>query len=185
MIEEILFEVSDKMDSTIENAKEDFSAIRTGRAHPGMYAKVMVDYYGSPTPLQQLASFATPDARTILISPYDVTALREIEKALGDSEVGANPSNDGKTIRVIMPVLTQERRKEYVKVVRGKGEDAKVALRNLRRKAKDGIDKLVKDGEVGEDEGARAEKELDALTKSHAESIDDLLKRKEAELLEV
>jgi ribosome recycling factor len=185
VIEEILFEVSDKMDSTIENAKEDFSAIRTGRAHPGMYAKVMVDYYGSPTPLQQLASFATPDARTILISPYDVTALREIEKALGDSEVGANPSNDGKTIRVIMPVLTQERRKEYVKVVRGKGEDAKVALRNLRRKAKDGIDKLVKDGEVGEDEGARAEKELDALTKSHAESIDDLLKRKEAELLEV
>lgn len=185
MIEEILFEVADKMDSTIENAKEDFSAIRTGRAHPGMYAKVMVDYYGSPTPLQQLASFATPDARTILISPYDVTALREIEKALGDSEVGANPSNDGKTIRVIMPVLTQERRKEYVKVVRGKGEDAKVALRNLRRKAKDGIDKLVKDGEVGEDEGARAEKELDALTKSHAESIDDLLKRKEAELLEV
>ena len=185
MIEDILVEAGEKMDSTIENAKEDFSAIRTGRAHPGMYAKVMVDYYGSPTPLQQLASFATPDARTILITPYDVTALREIEKALGDSEVGANPSNDGKTIRVIMPVLTEERRKEYVKVVRGKGEDAKVALRNLRRKAKDGIDKLVKDGEVGEDEGARGEKELDALTKSHTDSIDDLLKRKEAELLEV
>ncbi|MGL3806616.1 ribosome recycling factor [Paeniglutamicibacter sp. R2-26] len=185
MIEDILVEAGEKMDSTIENAKEDFSAIRTGRAHPGMYAKVMVDYYGSPTPLQQLASFATPDARTILITPYDVTALREIEKALGDSEVGANPSNDGKTIRVIMPVLTEERRKEYVKVVRGKGEDAKVALRNLRRKAKDGIDKLVKDGEVGEDEGSRGEKELDALTKSHTDSIDDLLKRKEAELLEV
>ena len=185
MIEDILVEAADKMDSTIENAKEDFSAIRTGRAHPGMYAKVMVDYYGSPTPLQQLASFATPDARTILITPYDVTALREIEKALGDSEVGANPSNDGKTIRVIMPVLTEERRKEYVKVVRGKGEDAKVALRNLRRKAEDGIDKLVKDGEVGEDDGARAEKELDALTKSHTDSIDDLLKRKETELLEV
>lgn len=185
MIEETLIEASDKMDRTVEAAKEDFSAIRTGRAHPGMYAKVMVDYYGSPTPLQQLASFGTPDARTILITPYDVTALREIEKALGDSEVGANPSNDGKTIRVIMPVLTEERRKEYVKVVRGKGEDAKVALRNLRRKAKDGIDKLVKDGEVGEDDGARAEKELDALTKSHTDSIDELLKRKEAELLEV
>ncbi|MFL4473610.1 ribosome recycling factor [Paeniglutamicibacter sp. MACA_103] len=185
MIEETLAEVADKMDRTIESAKEDFSAIRTGRAHPGMYAKVMVDYYGTPTPLQQLASFATPDARTIMISPYDVTALREIEKALGDSEVGANPSNDGKTIRVIMPVLTEERRKEYVKVVRVKGEDAKVALRNLRRKAKDAIDKLVKDGEVGEDEGARAEKDLDALTKSHTDGIDDLLKRKEAELLEV
>ncbi len=185
MIEEILVEAADKMDSTIENAKEDFSAIRTGRAHPAMYAKVLVDYYGSPTPLQQLASFATPDARTIMITPYDVTALREIEKALGDSEVGANPSNDGKAIRVIMPVLTQERRKEYVKVVRGKGEDAKVALRNLRRKAKDGLDKLVKDGDVGEDDGARAEKELDALTKSHSDSIDELLKRKEAELLEV
>ncbi|MBV1780160.1 ribosome recycling factor [Paeniglutamicibacter sp. ABSL32-1] len=185
MIEETLAEVADKMDRTIESAKEDFSAIRTGRAHPGMYAKVMVDYYGTPTPLQQLASFATPDARTIMISPYDVSALREIEKALGDSEVGANPSNDGKSIRVIMPVLTEERRKEYVKVVRVKGEDAKVALRNLRRKAKDAIDKLVKDGEVGEDEGARAEKDLDALTKSHTDGIDDLLKRKEAELLEV
>jgi ribosome recycling factor len=185
VIEETLAEVADKMDRTIESAKEDFSAIRTGRAHPGMYAKVMVDYYGTPTPLQQLASFATPDARTIMISPYDVTALREIEKALGDSEVGANPSNDGKAIRVIMPVLTEERRREYVKVVRVKGEDAKVALRNLRRKAKDAIDKLVKDGEVGEDEGARAEKDLDALTKSHTDGIDDLLKRKEAELLEV
>ncbi|ASN40080.1 MAG: ribosome recycling factor [Paeniglutamicibacter terrestris] len=185
MIEETLAEVADKMDRTIESAKEDFSAIRTGRAHPGMYAKVMVDYYGTPTPLQQLASFAVPDARTIMISPYDVTALREIEKALGDSEVGANPSNDGKAIRVIMPVLTEERRKEYVKVVRVKGEDAKVALRNLRRKAKDAIDKLVKDGEVGEDEGARAEKELDALTKSHTEGVDDLLKRKEIELLDV
>lgn len=185
MIDEILAEAGEKMDSTIENAKEDFSAIRTGRAHPAMYAKVLVDYYGTPTPLQQLASFATPDARTIMITPYDVTALREIEKALGDSEVGANPSNDGKTIRVIMPVLTEERRKEYVKVVRGKGEDAKVALRNLRRKAKDGIDKLVKDGEIGEDDGNRAEKELDALTKSHSDGIDDLLKRKETELLEV
>lgn len=185
MIDEILAEAGEKMDSTIENAKEDFAAIRTGRAHPGMYAKVLVDYYGTPTPLQQLASFAIPDARTMLITPYDVTALREIEKALGDSEVGANPSNDGKTIRVIMPVLTEERRKEYVKVVRGKGEDAKVALRNVRRRAKDSLDKLVKDGEVGEDEGARAEKELDALTKSHTDGIDDLLKRKETELLEV
>ena len=185
MIDETLLEAADKMERSIEAAKEDIATIRTGRANPGLYAKVMVEYYGTPTPLQQLASFATPDARTILITPYDATALRDIEKALGDSEVGANPSNDGKTIRVVIPELTQERRKEYVKIVKGKGEDAKVAIRNLRRKAKDAIDKLVKDGEVGEDDGARAEKELDALTKKNVDTIDELLKRKEAELLEV
>ena len=169
MIDETLLEAADKMERSIEAAKEDIATIRTGRANPGLYAKVMVEYYGTPTPLQQLASFATPDARTILITPYDATALRDIEKALGDSEVGANPSNDGKTIRVVIPELTQERRKEYVKIVKGKGEDAKVAIRNLRRKAKDSIDKLVKDGEVGEDDGARAEKELDAMTKKSVE----------------
>ncbi|MCW4465212.1 ribosome recycling factor [Glutamicibacter sp. MNS18] len=185
MIDEILAEAADKMERTIEAAKEDFANIRTGRAHPGMYSKVMVDYYGSLTPLQQLASFAVPEARTILISPYDVSALREIEKALGDSEVGANPSNDGKTIRVTLPVLTEERRKEYVKLTRTKGEDSKVAIRNHRRKAKESIDKLVKDGEVGEDEGNRGEKDLDALTKKFTDSVDELVKRKEAELLEV
>ncbi|MGJ9401738.1 ribosome recycling factor [Arthrobacter sp. KK5.5] len=173
------------MERTIEAAKEDFATIRTGRANPGLYSKVMVDYYGSPTPLQQLASFGVPDARTILITPYDVTALRAIEKALSDSEVGANPSNDGKLIRVTIPELTQERRKEYVKIVKGKGEDAKVAIRNHRRKAKDMLDKMVKDGDVGEDDGSRGEKELDALTKKHVDSIDELLKRKESELLEV
>ncbi|MBG6083862.1 ribosome recycling factor [Zhihengliuella flava] len=185
MIDETLSDASEKMDRTIDAAKEDFASIRTGRANPGLYAKVMVDYYGSMTPLQQLASFQVTDARTILITPYDVTALREIEKALSDSEIGANPSNDGRAIRVVLPELTAERRKEYVKVVRGKGEDAKVALRNHRRKAKDAIDKLVKDGEVGEDDGTRGEKELDALTKKNVDVIDDMLKRKEAELLDV
>ena len=144
-----------------------------------------MDYYGSPTPLQQLASFAIPDARTILITPFDKTALRDIERALSDSEVGANPSNDGNVIRITIPDLTQERRKEYVKIVKTKGEDAKVSIRNIRRKAKETLDKLVKDGEAGEDEGTRAEKELDALTKAHVDGIDELLKRKEAELLEV
>ncbi|RZU61952.1 ribosome recycling factor [Zhihengliuella halotolerans] len=185
MIDETLTDATDKMERTVEAAKEDFSSIRTGRANPSLYAKVMVDYYGSMTPLQQLASFAVTDARTILITPYDVSALRAIEKALSDSEIGANPSNDGKAIRVVLPELTAERRKEYVKVVRGKGEDAKVALRNHRRKAKDAIDKLVKDGEVGEDDGNRGEKELDALTKKYVDTVDELLKRKEAELLEV
>ncbi|MFJ4209932.1 ribosome recycling factor [Paenarthrobacter sp. NPDC089675] len=185
MIEETLLEAGEKMDKAVEVAKEDFASIRTGRANPGLYNKVIVEYYGTPTPLQQLASFAVPDARTILITPYDKTALRDIEKALSDSEVGANPSNDGNVIRVTIPELTKERRKEYVKIVKGKGEDAKVSVRSIRRKAKDAIDKLVKDGEAGEDEGSRAEKELDAITKQHVDSIDDLLKRKEAELLEV
>ena len=185
MIEETLLEAGEKMDKAVEVAKEDFASVRTGRANPALYSKVIVEYYGTPTPLQQLASFAVPDARTILITPYDKTALREIEKALSDSEVGANPSNDGTVIRVVLPELTQERRKEYVKIVKGKGEDAKVSIRSIRRKAKDSLDKLVKDGEAGEDEGARGEKELDAITKAHVESIDELLKRKEAELLEV
>ncbi|MDQ0708203.1 MULTISPECIES: ribosome recycling factor [Arthrobacter] len=185
MIEETLLEAGEKMDKAIEVAKEDFASVRTGRANPALYSKVIVEYYGTPTPLQQLASFAVPEARTILITPYDKTALRDIEKALSDSEVGANPSNDGNVIRVVLPELTQERRKEYVKIVKGKAEDAKVSVRSIRRKAKDTLDKLVKDGEAGEDDGARGEKELDALTKQHVDAIDELLKRKEAELLEV
>jgi ribosome recycling factor len=185
VIEETLLEAGEKMDKAIEVAKEDFASIRTGRANPGLYNKVLVDYYGSPTPLQQLASFAIPDARTILITPFDKTALRDIERALSDSEVGANPSNDGNVIRITIPELTQERRKEYVKIVKTKGEDAKVSIRNIRRKAKETLDRLVKDGEAGEDEGNRAEKELDSLTKAHVDGIDELLKRKEAELLEV
>jgi ribosome recycling factor len=185
VIEDTLLEAEDKMDKAVEVAKEDFASIRTGRANPGLYNKVLVDYYGSPTPLQQLASFAIPDARTILITPFDKTALRDIERALSDSEVGANPSNDGNVIRITIPDLTQERRKEYVKIVKTKGEDAKISIRNIRRKAKETLDRLVKDGEAGEDEGSRAEKELDALTKSHVDGIDELLKRKEAELLEV
>ncbi|GAA2200621.1 ribosome recycling factor [Sinomonas flava] len=185
MIEETLLEATDKMEKAVEVAKEDFASIRTGRANPALYAKVMVDYYGTPTPLQQLASFQVSDARTILITPYDKSALREVEKALSDSEVGANPSNDGNVIRVVLPELTQERRKEYVKIVKGKGEDAKVSIRSIRRKAKESLDKLVKDGEVGEDDGVRGEKELDALTKKHVDAVDELVKRKESELLEV
>jgi len=185
VIEETLLEAEEKMDKAVEVAKEDFAAVRTGRANPGLYNKVLVDYYGSPTPLQQLASFAIPDARTILITPFDKTAMRDIERALSDSEVGANPSNDGNVIRITIPELTKERRKEYVKIVKTKGEDAKISIRNIRRKAKETLDRLVKDGEAGEDEGTRAERELDSITKAHVDGIDELLKRKEAELLEV
>ena len=185
MIEETLLEAAEKMDKAVEVAKEDFATIRTGRANPALFSKVTVNYYGTPTPLQQLASFQNPEARTLLITPYDKSALNDIEKALRDSDIGANPANDGTVIRVVLPELTQERRKEYVKVVRGKAEDAKVSIRNIRRKAMDSIAKLVKDGEIGEDEGARAEKDLDARTKAHTDNVDELLKRKEAELLEV
>lgn len=185
MIQETLQAANEQMEKTIEATSEDFASVRTGRANPGLYSKVMVDYYGSMTPLQQLASFTTTDARTLLITPFDVSALRNIEKALSDSEIGANPSNDGKVIRVVMPELTAERRKEYVKLVKTKAEEHKVSLRNARRKAKEAIDRMVKDGEAGEDEGMRAEKELDALTRKHSDTIEDMAKRKEAELLEV
>nr|WP_282447818.1 ribosome recycling factor [Micrococcus sp. JXJ CY 30] len=173
------------MDRTIDATREDFASVRTGRANPGLYSKVMVDYYGAMTPLQQLASFTTTDARTLLITPFDVSALRNIEKALSESEVGANPSNDGKVIRVVMPELTEERRKEYVKLVKNKAEEHKVSVRNARRKAKEAIDRAVKDGEVGEDEGTRGEKELDAMTKKHTDTIEEMAKKKETELLEV
>ena len=185
MIDDSLLEAEEKMEKAVEVAKEDFAGIRTGRATPGMFNKLLVDYYGAPTPLQQLASFQTPEARTILITPFDKGAMHAIEKTLRDSDLGVNPSNDGNIIRCVLPQLTEERRKDYIKLARHKGEEAKVAIRNIRRRAKDEIDKLVKDGEVGEDDGARGEKELDATTKKYVEHVDELLKGKEAELLEV
>jgi ribosome recycling factor len=185
MIEETLFDAEEKMEKAVEVAKENFAGIRTGRAHPGMFNKVVVDYYGAPTPLQQLASFQTPEARTIIISPFDKGSMHNIEKALRDADLGVNPSNDGNIIRCVLPQLTEERRKEYIKMARHEAEEARVSVRNIRRHAKDAIEKLVKGGEVGEDEGTRGEKELEAVTKRHVEQVDDLLKHKEAELLEV
>ncbi|MDP9220437.1 MAG: ribosome recycling factor [Actinomycetota bacterium] len=185
MIDETLLEADDKMDKAIEVAKEDFATIRTGRANPGMFSRLTVDYYGSPTPLQQLASFHNPEARTMLITPYDKTATAAIEKALRDSDLGINPTNDGNLIRVALPELTEDRRKEYIKLARHKGEDARISIRNIRRKAKEELDRISKDGEAGEDEVVRAEKELEAYTKKHVDSIDEMLRRKEAELLEV
>lgn len=185
MIEDALLEAEDKMTKAVEVAKDNFAGIRTGRVNPGLFSGVMVDYYGSPTPLQQLASFATPEARTLLITPFDKSSMGAIESALRDSDLGANPSNDGTVIRVTMPELTAERRKEYIKLAHSQGEEAKISVRHVRRHAKDTIDKLVKDGEVGEDDGTRGEKELDALTKKYVETVDSLLKAKEAELSEV
>jgi ribosome recycling factor len=185
MLDETMFEAEEKMEKAVEVAKEDFSSIRTGRANAAMFSKLLVDYYGAPTPLQQLASFQTPEARTMLITPFDKSSLAAVEKALRDSDLGVNPSNDGNTIRCILPQLTEERRKDYIKMAHRKGEDAKISIRNVRRHAKDQIDKAVKDGDIGEDEGTRAEKELEALTKKHVALVDTLLKGKESELLEV
>ncbi|MBP2435759.1 ribosome recycling factor [Microbacterium amylolyticum] len=184
MIAEVLAEATSRMDRAVEAAKEDFATVRTGRANPQLFQRLMVDYYGTPTPLQQLAALANPEARTIVVTPYDKTALKAIEDAIRDMpNLGANPTNDGTIVRVTMPELTEERRKEYVKLTRSKGEDAKVRVRGIRRQTKDDLDAL-KD-EIGEDEIARGEKELDSLTKAHVDQIDEALKHKEAELLEV
>ena len=184
MIADVLTEASDRMAKAVEVARDDFNTVRTGRANPALFQRILVDYYGSPTPLGQLAALQAPEARMLVITPYDKTALKEIEKAIATTpNLGATPSNDGSIIRVVMPELTEDRRREFVKIVRGKGEDAKVSVRNIRRRAKDDLDALK--SEVGDDDVARAEKELEALTRRHVEQIDEALKRKEAELLEV
>ncbi len=184
MITDVLSDTTQRMTKAVESAKEDFATVRTGRANPQMFQKILVDYYGTPTPLGQLASLQNQEARTLLITPYDKSALRDIENAIRDTpNLGANLGNDGIVIRASLPELTNDRRKEYVKIVKTKGEDAKVSVRNLRRKAKDDLDALK--SEVGDDDVARAEKELEQITKAHIDQIDEALKRKEAELLAI
>ncbi|PWL20588.1 MAG: ribosome recycling factor [Candidatus Aquiluna sp. XM-24bin5] len=186
MIQDVMAEAKDKMDKALEATKDDFASVRTGRANPAMFQKIMVDYYGTPTPLSQLAGIQNPEARSILITPYDKAALADIEKALlAMPNLGAQPNSDGNVIRVNLPELTEDRRKEYVKLTRDKAEHGRVSVRNIRRKAKEDLEALKKDGAVGEDEVDRAEKELEALTKAHVDKIDEALKNKEAELLEV
>jgi ribosome recycling factor len=184
-IDMILLEATEKMDKAIEVAREDFGTIRTGRANANMFNKIVVDYYGTATPLNQLASFQVPEARMIVISPYDKGAMAEIEKALRDSDLGVNPNTDGAIIRIVLPELTEERRKEYIKMARSKAEDSRISVRNIRRHAKEALDKIQKDGDAGEDDVRRAEKQLDDVTSQHVEHIDEVLKHKEAELLEV
>ena len=185
MINDILHEADGKMDKSVEATREEFATIRAGRATPAMFNKILVDYYGTPTPLQQLASFTAPEARIILVQPYDMGAMANVEKAIRESDLGVNPANDGKVLRCVFPELTEDRRKDYIKLARTKAEDGRVAVRNLRRTAKQGLEKLEKDGEAGKDDVTGAEKRLDGLTKTHTDKIDDLLKHKEAELLEV
>ncbi|CCE75309.1 ribosome recycling factor [Clavibacter michiganensis] len=183
-VAEVLADARDRMGKAVEAVKEDFGSVRTGRANPALFQKVMVEYYGSPTPLGQLASMNNPEARTLIVTPYDKTALKEIEKALVNvPNLSATVGNDGEMVRLTLPELTEDRRKEFVKIVRGKAEEGRVSVRNIRRRSKDELDALK--GEVGDDEVARGEKELEALTKTHTDQVDDALKRKETELLEV
>ena len=185
MIDETLFEAEEKMERAVSVAKDDLASVRTGRATPSMFSRVVVDYYGAMTPLNQLSSINIPEARMAIIKPYDASQLRTIEKAIRDSDLGLNPSNDGQIIRVVIPQLSEERRREMVKVARGKGEDARVTVRSIRRKAMDELHRIVRDGEAGEDEVGRAEKELQGATDRYVHQIDDLVKHKETELLEV
>lgn len=185
MIDEALFEAEEKMEKALGVAKEEFGTIRTGRATPQLFSKITVDYYGAPTPLNQLASFQTPEARMILISPFDKSSTRAIEKAIRDSDLGVNPVDDGHIIRVVLPILTEERRREYIKLAKHKAEESRVTMRNIRRHTKSVLDKMIKAGDAGEDDVLRAEKALDDLTSKFVQGVDDLLKHKEAELLEI
>jgi ribosome recycling factor len=173
------------MTRAVENAAGEFQAIRTGRANPALFERIEVDYYGAPAPLQQLASVVVREARTVIITPYDKSAMTSIEKAIRNSDLGVNPSDDGAVILVNLPELTQERRKEYVKLARGRAEEGRVGVRQARHKAREALTRIQKEGEAGQDEVRSAEGKLDGMTKSHIAKIDELLSRKEAELLEV
>jgi ribosome recycling factor len=185
VIDEILFESEEKMEKAVHVARDDLSGLRTGRANASAFARLVVDYYGAPTPIPQMATVNVPEARMAIIKPYDAGQLGAIEKAIRDSDLGVNPTDDGTIIRVVFPQLTEERRRELVKVAKSKGEDAKVAVRSIRRHTKDALDKLVKDGESGEDDVHRAEVELDKLTSRYTGTIDEVVRAKESELLEV
>lgn len=185
MIDAAMKQAESKMHKAIEVTREEFAGVRTGRASPALVQRIIVDYYGSPTPLQQLANFSVPEPRMLVVAPYDRNAMSSIEKAIMASDLGITPSNDGAVIRLGFPALTEERRRELTKLVRDRAEHGRVAIRNVRRHAKEEIDKDIKDGKVSEDEGHRAEKELQKLTDKFIAEIDEMLKRKEAELMEV
>jgi ribosome recycling factor len=185
VIADVMAEANEKMGRAVAHTQSEFSAVRTGRATPALVEKLRVDYYGSEVPLQQLAGFSVPEARLLVIQPYDKNAIKSIERAIQNSDLGIMPSNDGAVIRLSFPQLTSDRRKELVKVVRHKAEDGRVATRNLRRTARHQLESLERDGEISSDELERAEKELEKLTHEHVAEIDRMLQRKEQELLEV
>ena len=185
MIDETLLEAMDKMDNAVEHTQQQFATVRTGRATPSLVERINVEYYGAPVPLQQIASISVPEARQLLIKPHDRNSLAAVEKAIRDSDLGVAPNNDGIAIRLSLPQLTEERRREYVKVAKHMAEDGRIAVRNARRDARKAMESAEKDGDISADELDRAEKELEKVTHEHVEHIDDALKRKEQELLEI
>lgn len=184
-LDDIIRDAARRMDQAVEKVSEDFAGIRTGRANPAILNKVLVNYYGNPTPLQQLANFAVPEPRILIVNPFDKSAVPAIEKAIRDSDLGLNPANDGGIIRCVFPELTQERRRDYIKMAKAAAEDGKIAVRNVRRSARDAMQKLEDEGDVGKDEHERYAKQLEELTAKHVAQIDKNLESKEQELLEV
>ncbi|HKN40260.1 MAG TPA: ribosome recycling factor [Acidimicrobiia bacterium] len=185
MIDDVLLETTEKMGKAVAHTQSEFSSVRTGRATPALVEKLKVDYYGTDVPLQQLAGFNVPEARLLVIQPYDKNSLKAIEKAIQNSDLGINPNNDGQLIRLVFPQLTEERRKDLVKVVKHKAEEGRVAVRNLRRSARHDLEALERGGEISSDELERAEKELEKLTHEYVLEIDHMVQHKEQELLEV
>ena len=185
MIDDTLLEAEEKMEKAIEHVRDELSAIRTGRANPGMFNRVMCEYYGTMTPITQMATITVPEPRMLIIKPYEMSQMGPIENAIRNSDLGVNPTNDGQVLRVTVPQLTEERRKDLVKQAKAKAEDGRIALRGVRRKAMDELKRIDKDGEAGEDEVNAAEKELDKVTQSYVAEVDEIVKGKEAELMEV
>lgn len=184
-MESIKADAKDRMDKSIESLKNDFNTIRTGRASSSLFDKIKVEYYGTPTPLNQVATISVPEARLVVIQPWDPTVLNEIEKAIQKSELSLNPSNDGKVIRINIPPLTEERRKEYVKMAKNMAEQARVAVRNIRRDANDSIKKKEKDGDITEDQSKKGHDDIQEMTDKHIEKIDAILEEKEKEIMEI
>ena len=185
MIDEILLECEEHMSTTVDRTREELTTVRTGRANPAMFNGVVADYYGVPTPITQMATVSVPEARMMLIKPYEMSMMGVIENAIRNSDLGVNPTNDGQVLRVTIPQLTEERRRDMVKLAKSKGEDGKIAIRNVRRKGMDQLKKIHKDGDAGEDEVQAAEKELDKVTQKYVAAVDEVVQKKEAELMEV
>ena len=185
MIDDTLLDCEERMTNSVEHAREELTTIRTGRANPAMFNGVLAEYYGTMTPITQMATISVPEPRMLLIKPYEMSAMGDIENAIRNSDLGVNPTNDGQVLRVTIPQLTEERRRDMVKLARSKGEDAKIAIRNVRRKGMEELKRIHKDGEAGEDEVQAAEKELDKVTHKYVAQVDELVAKKEKELMDV
>ncbi len=185
MIDDTLLDCEERMTNSVEHAREELTTIRTGRANPAMFNGVLAEYYGTMTPITQMATISVPEPRMLLIKPYEMSAMGDIENAIRNSDLGVNPTNDGQVLRVTIPQLTEERRRDMVKLARSKGEDAKIAIRNVRRKGMEELKRIQTDGEAGEDEVQPAEKELDKVTHKYVAQVDELVAKKEKELMDV